>query len=259
MNITKKMYEQGYVVIPEIIGKGEIKVIRDFYKKTSEINDLSTLLPTDILKNTEIFHAILNDKAVMAIKEIFGRNFSLFPNFTIRESVYIPWHNDAYFLSDEVINPDTHLQFMQCAIYLQDNDPDHGGGITLIPFSHRLDQATVKSMLNTPQAYEKVIMSKAGDLILWDNRITHRSTYPDKAPDNTKLALQWTVSASEQHNEPYLQYLRDRAQHSMHVSDYLPKSPKSYFADMPNVRYPDSFHEDSLKIMKTQNIHFIGL
>ncbi|MBC8951053.1 hypothetical protein BDE27_3854 [Xenorhabdus ehlersii] len=43
MNITKKMYEQGYVVIPEIIGKKEIEAIRDFYKKTSEINNLSTL------------------------------------------------------------------------------------------------------------------------------------------------------------------------------------------------------------------------
>ncbi|MCC8375882.1 MULTISPECIES: phytanoyl-CoA dioxygenase family protein [Photorhabdus] len=259
MNFKEKMQEMGYVVIPEAIEKEEIEIIRNFYKETSNINNLSTLLPTDILKNTEVFHAILNDKSVTVIKEIFGKSFSLFPNFTIRESVYIPWHNDAYFLSDEVINLYAPLQFMQCAIYLQDNDPEYGGGITLIPFSHRLNQTTVKKMLNTPQAYEKVIMSKAGDLILWDNRITHRSTYPDKAPDNTKLALQWTVSASKQHNELYLQYLRDRAQHSMHVSDYLPKSPKPYFADMPNVRYPDSFHQDSLKIMKTQNIHFIGL
>ncbi|CAM3462038.1 hypothetical protein XNC1_3579 [Xenorhabdus nematophila ATCC 19061] len=259
MNIIQKMNEQGYVVIPEVINKKEINIVRAFYKKISDENNLSTLLPTDILKYPAVFHTLLKEKAVTAIKGLFGRNFYLFPNFTIRESVYIPWHNDAYFLPDEVINPDTPLQFMQCAIYLQDNDPEHGGGITLIPFSHRLDQATVKSMLNTPQAYEKVIMSKAGDLILWDNRITHRSTYPDKVPDNAKLALQWTVSASDQYNESYLQYLRDRAQHSMHVSDYLPKSPKPYFADMPNVRYPDSFHEDSLKIMKRQNIHFIGL
>ncbi|WP_275389165.1 phytanoyl-CoA dioxygenase family protein [Xenorhabdus bovienii] len=259
MNIIKQMSEQGYVVISEVINKKEIDIIREYYKKISEINNLSTLLPTDVLKSPDVFNTILKDKVVTAIREIFSRDFSLFPNFTIRESVYIPWHNDAYFLPDEVINPEVPLQFMQCAIYLQDNDPEQGGGITLIPFSHRLDQPTVKSMLNTPQAYEKVIMSKAGDLILWDNRITHRSTYPDKAPDNTKLALQWTVSASERHNESYLQYLQDRAQRSMHVSDYLLKSPKSYFADMPNVRYPDSFHQDSLNIMKQQNIQFIGL
>ncbi|WP_241538307.1 phytanoyl-CoA dioxygenase family protein [Xenorhabdus sp. KK7.4] len=259
MNIITQMNEQGYIVIPEAIDKREINIIREYYKYITEKNDLSTLLPTDILKNTDIFHAILKNKIVTAIKDIFGRDFSLFPNFTIRESIYIPWHNDAYFLPDEVINPKTQLQFMQCAIYLQDNDLEHGGGITLIPFSHRLDQATVKNMLNTPQIYEKVIMSKAGDLILWDNRITHRSTYPDKTPDNTKLALQWTVSASGQHNESYLQYLRDRAQRSMHVSDYLPKSPKPYFADMPNVQYPDSFHQDSLRMMKQQNIQFIGL
>ncbi|KMJ43802.1 phytanoyl-CoA dioxygenase [Xenorhabdus khoisanae] len=259
MNNIKQIKEQGYVVIPEGINKEEINMVRAFYKKTAKKSNLSTLLPTDILKYPDVFHVILKDKVVTAIKEIFGRNFSLFPNFTIRESVYIPWHNDAYFLPDEVINPEAPLQFMQCAIYLQDNDPEHGGGITLIPFSHRLDQTTVKSMLDTPQAYEKIIMSKAGDLILWDNRITHKSSYPDKAPDNTKLALQWTVSASERHNEPYLQYLRDRAQRSMHVSDYLPKSPRSYFADMPNVLYPNSFQPDSLNIMKQQNIQFIGL
>ncbi|MCW7549619.1 hypothetical protein OO184_17195 [Photorhabdus sp. APURE] len=116
MNIKKKMHEMGYVVIPEAIGKEEIEIIRSFYKKTSKINNLSTLLPTDILKNTEVFHAILNDKSITVIKEIFGKSFALFPNFTIRESVYIPWHNDAYFLSNEVINPDAPLQFMQCAI-----------------------------------------------------------------------------------------------------------------------------------------------
>ncbi len=102
-------------------------------------------------------------------------------------------------------------------------------------------------------------MSKAGDLVLWDNRITHRSTYPDKAPDSTKLALQWTVSASQDHNGPYLDYLRARAERSMHVSDYLPKSPKPYFVDMPNVVFPTSFHQDSLSRMTRQNIHFIGL
>ncbi|WP_205068669.1 MULTISPECIES: hypothetical protein [unclassified Photorhabdus] len=118
MNVKEKIHEMGYVVIPEAIEKEEIEIIRDFYTETSKINNLSTLLPTDILKNTEVFHAILDDKSVTVIKEIFRKSFSLFPNFTIRESVYIPWHNDAYFLSNEVINPDAPLQFMQCAIYL---------------------------------------------------------------------------------------------------------------------------------------------
>jgi len=259
MEIIEEMYEQGYIVVPQVINHDEIKKIRGHYKHISKQSGLSTLLPTEILKQPDIFNLLLKEKSTVTIKKLFGCDFSLFPNFTIRESVYIPWHNDSYFLPEEVIDPKEKLQFMQCAIYLQDNDSEFGGGITLIPFSHRLDKKTIDDMLRTPELYEKIIMSKAGDLVLWDNRITHKSSYPDKVPDSTKLALQWTVSASEIHNGPYLDYLRARAQRSMHVSDYLPKSPKPYFADMSNVTFPSSFHQDSVRLMEQQNIQFIGL
>ncbi|MEE4407075.1 phytanoyl-CoA dioxygenase family protein [Enterobacter mori] len=259
MNTLEQMHEQGYIVIPQVINQSEIQTIRNSYKLISRKSGLSTLLPTDILKHPYIFNILLKENITSEIRDLFGRNFSLFPNFTIRESVYIPWHNDAYFLPQEVIHAESPLQFMQCAIYLQDNDPELGGGITLIPGSHHLAKSVVDSMLETPLTYEKTVMSKAGDLVLWDNRISHRSTYPDKTPDSTKLALQWTVSASLNHNESYLNYLRDRAHMDMHVSDFLPKSPKPYFIDMPNVVYPASFHQDSLHYMSQQHIQFIGL
>ncbi|MGV3345585.1 phytanoyl-CoA dioxygenase family protein [Enterobacteriaceae bacterium LUAb1] len=259
MNISEDMYDQGYVVIPQIIDKNEISLIRENYISISRQSGLATLLPCDILKHPQIFAVLLKEKVIMAIRQLFGRNFSLFPDFTIRESVYIPWHNDAYFLPPEVIDPLAPLQFMQCAIYLQDNDPELGGGITLIPCSHRLGKSTVSSMLALPEVYEKMVMSKAGDLILWDSRMTHRSSGPDQAPDRTQLALQWSVSASEKYAAAYLSYLRSRSQQSVHVGDFLPESAMPYFADMVNVVFPDSFHPESLRQMAQQHIQFTGL
>ncbi|ENV3752029.1 TPA: phytanoyl-CoA dioxygenase family protein [Salmonella enterica subsp. enterica serovar Newport] len=259
MNIIEKMNTEGYCVIPRVLNNEEINLVRNFYSEISKQNNLTTLLPTDILKHSDVFNLVIKNKIIKSIKLLFGKDFSLFPNFTIRESVYIPWHNDAYFLPNEIFHPDTPLQFMQCAIYLQDNDMISGGGVTVIPFSHRLDKVTVLSMLETPHIYEEVITSKAGDLILWDNRITHRSTYPDETPNNKKIALQWTVTASEKYNDSFLKYLCARVKQNLHVSDFLNKSPKPYFADMSNVIYPDSFSKESLDIMKKYNVNFIGL
>lgn len=259
MTISEQMYEQGYVIIPQVIDGDEIEAIKACYRTIAARSGLTTLLPTDILKYPSIFNVLLKESVVRAIRHVFGRDFCLFPNFTIRESVYIPWHNDAYFLPEAIVDPQIPLQFMQCAVYLQDNDMHSGGGITLIPSSHRLSQRTIRAMLETPEKYEQCVMSKSGDLVLWDNRVTHRSSFADKTPDSTKLALQWTVSASEKHNGDYLNYLHARSQQKLHVSDFLKESPRLYFADMLNIQFPSSFHPDALQRMEQQNIRFTGL
>ncbi|KFF46226.1 phytanoyl-CoA dioxygenase [Pseudomonas sp. BRG-100] len=259
MNFREKLERDGYVVIPGVLCSEQVEKLRKTYVHSLAETEQSTLLPTAFLQFSDMVNALLHPGAIQAIKDIFQSDFSLLPNFTVRESVYIPWHNDAYFLPDEVISPSAFPEFLQCAYYLQDNDPVSGGGITLLPGSHKLSKDEVKIRLAEPVKFERTIMSKAGDLVIWDNRVTHRSSAPDQTPVETKLAIQWTVSASTKHNASYITYLRARAERSLHVSDYLPNSPKPYFADMPNVRYPSSFSQDAVLKMKGENIKFIEI
>ncbi|AZE57124.1 hypothetical protein C4K03_4996 [Pseudomonas synxantha] len=259
MNYREKLQQEGYVVIPQVLSSDQVATLRGTYTRSLAQTQQSTLLPTAFLQFSDMINALFEPRAVNAIKEIFQSDFSLLPNFTVRESVYIPWHNDAYFLPEEVIEPSASPEFLQCAYYLQDNDPVAGGGITLLPGSHKLSKDEVKLRLADPVAYERTVMSKAGDLVIWDNRVTHRSSAPDETPVATKLAIQWTVSASTKHNASYITYLRARAERSLHVSDYLPNSPKPYFADMPNVRYPSSFSQDAVLKMTRESIAFIEI
>lgn len=259
MNIREKMQQDGYVVIPGVLSGKQVSTLRETYTHSLAESEQSTLLPTAFLQFDDMVDALFDPQTVNAIKEIFQSDFSLLPNFTVRESVYIPWHNDAYFLPEEIVSPHALPEFLQCAYYLQDNDPIAGGGITLIPGSHKLSQGEVKLRLAESAKFERTVMTKAGDLVIWDNRVTHRSSAPDIAPIETKLAIQWTVSASIKHNAYYVNYLRARAERSMHVSDYLPNSPKPYFADMPNVRYPSSFTPETVLKMKGESISFIEI
>lgn len=259
MNIRKMLQEDGYVVIPRVLSGEQVSTLRETYNHSLAETEQSTLLPTAFLRFNEMVEALFDPKTVSAIKEIFQSDFALLPNFTVRESVYIPWHNDAYFLPDEIVSPNALPEFLQCAYYLQDNDPIAGGGITLFPGSHKLSKDEIKLRLAEPAKFERTVMTKAGDLVIWDNRVTHRSSAPDTAPVETKLAIQWTVSASTKHNASYVAYLRARAERSMHVSDYLPNSPKPYFADMPNVRFPSSFTPETVIKMKGESIAFIEI
>lgn len=251
--------EHGYAVFPEAVTKIQVANLRHAYELYLAKKDISTILPTDFLQMNMFMSALLSDKTVAGIKTLLGNTFCIFPNFTVRESVYLPWHNDAYFLSDEVKSKSAPLHFIQCAIYLQDNDDVEGGGVTVVPGSH-------KNILRKSKNYDsenidscaKNVINRAGDLVVWDNRITHRSSTPVINPTEKKLAIQWTSAVSKEHSDEYLAYLKKRASQKLHVSDYVGRRPISYFSDMPNVKFPDTFPKQIRIRMEEMQVSFIG-
>lgn len=258
MNSVEYFKENGYAVFPSVISTEEIDALRNVYETELASEEISTVPPTRFLQRPAFMAAVLSDRCVQALRAILGGPFILLPNFTVRESVYLPWHNDAYFLPLEVREKDAPLHFVQCTIYLQDNDDEYGGGVTVVPGTHRHPMEKTQGDRQDIEARARNVHNKAGDLVIWDNRITHRSTTARQAPSIRKLAIQWTAAATPKYTAPYLDYLRKRATEKMHVSDEVGRRPVAYFSDMPNVRFPESFPEPTRTRMSDTGVTFIG-
>ena len=250
--------ENGYAVFPSVVSTDEIDALRNTYEAYLAREEVNTVPPTRFLQLPVFMEAVLADKCVAALRSILGGPFKLLPTFTVRESVYLPWHNDAYFLPPEVKEKDAPLNFIQCTIYLQDNDDEHGGGVTVVPGTHRHPIERAEDGRHDIERHAHNVHNKAGDLVIWDNRITHRSTTARSAPSIRKLAIQWTAAATARHTDAYLEYLRKRATQKMHVSDEVGRRPVAYFADMPNVRFPESFPEPTRTRMADTGVTFVG-
>ena len=105
---------------------------------------------------------------------------------------------------------------------MQDNNEESGGGLEIISGSHKNPHINRKDPSNSENyIIEKgdISKSKAGDLVLWDSRVVHRSI-KNNNPKLKKLALQWTISNTNRFASKYLNYLSNRSyKQTKHVSD----------------------------------------
>ncbi|HLX53226.1 MAG TPA: hypothetical protein VKR58_04770, partial [Aquella sp.] len=137
MSYQNFLNDNGYVVIPGILNKSEVALIRECHSRIVEVDKLKTLIPTSIISNGVLSKFILSNNVVNALKGIVGaNNYFMYPNFTIRESIYLSYHNDSFFLPEVVENAMESPEFIQCSIYLQDNNNIQGGGVSVLPKSH---------------------------------------------------------------------------------------------------------------------------
>ncbi|MEL6276658.1 MAG: hypothetical protein AAFU03_16285, partial [Bacteroidota bacterium] len=123
----------------------------------------------------------------------------------VHRSRYYYWHKDSTFLDEQ--GEDYHwqsdFQAAMTVLYLQENHPDYGGGITVVPrthtepdFYHRIPKMNLvqRGVLKAkkiagvshfdkldkhPQLHQ--IASKKGDLLVLDMRVDHKGT-PAKKP-----------------------------------------------------------------------------
>lgn len=225
MNQYRKTFEEkGFVVIPGVIAKEKISQLRESYTKVLNEQELLTISPIEFLKHDVIAGAPFAKEVVEAINQTLGaEGFNIYPDFTVRQSLYIPWHTDTSFLSDAEAHASKQADFVQCSIYLQDNNWDTGGGLEVISGSH-LDKNVNRKRPQDSESFSceqggELAASKAGDLVLWDSRVVHRSIL-NKEPDQPKLAVQWTISKTHCYSQNFIGYIQARlANSTRHVSD----------------------------------------
>jgi hypothetical protein len=133
----------------------------------------------------------------------------------------------------------------QCALSLQDNGPQTGGGLSVVPGSHReprprstlVDAAEREAWIAArPQ---QPIPSRAGDLVVFDTRIDHRAT-PRTQPEGqpSKLALFFMAARDNRHASMYIDFIRRRADYA-YLRDYKVSAEAAAAAAGAGLRFVD--------------------
>lgn len=264
MSYQNFLNENGYVVIPNILNEREVAFIRECHAKIIKIEKVKTLTPTSIISNGLLRDFILSNNVVSALKDVMGvNNYFMYPNFTIRESMYLSYHNDSFFLPETMENAMEAPELIQCSFYLQENNNIEGGGVSVLPKSHLFKReertkTTKEINLQGDKFNTKVVESNIGDLVLWDSRIIHSSTKYISNPEHKKLALQWTVSKTATFSKYFIDYLKKRVNQELHASDYEAERPVKYFKDMENIAC-SNIPQLEKNVLANQNIKIITI
>jgi hypothetical protein len=99
---------------------------------TGLINDLYRVLP-------EMAQVVFNEKYIAVIQELIGPEAVLIPECAAHHNRYIHWHKDTteQELAGLTSHHDLSTPILQAATYFQENSGGDGGGLTLIPGTHR--------------------------------------------------------------------------------------------------------------------------
>lgn len=230
--------DRGYCVIENYLDQETTQSLRKASQDilTPEVGD--TMPPSLFLKDTQLREALFSNtlrETVADLNERIGRVL-LYPNFTVRRGLVVGWHFDDHMLPKPVDAPGHFPSLLMFNVYLQDNDRLKGGGVDIVPASHRHTREERRRLAEEHEyAPVDTVLGKAGDLVVFDYRVVHRGTHPQVHNDVTRLALQWTLSVNDDVTQDYLKYQRDRLTKKLHPSDYTKHQAKNFFADLPNI------------------------
>jgi len=248
---------EGYLLVPDVFSLPELQYARTTfltafenelwkkapYSKPDIINDIWSFFP-DLID--PIFPPVLFN----IIRDLIGDEVIWIPECSIHLNRYIHWHKDTSIqeISGETSHHNTNAPMIQAAIYFQDNN-ESGGGLTVLPRSHtqrdRYHKMMTKNLLKrsfyktlkilglTPMNMAErsdqktTIASDIGSLLLFDLRIDHRSTTPQKnAPHIDKLAIFNTFGGNNKTTRDYLEFMKKRSEpYYRYLQEYpLPES-----------------------------------
>jgi hypothetical protein len=259
--------EKGYVVFENVIDRSEVDAIRDWCEQSPAMAGESELYASEFLQTPSLVGIPFRATVLEGIEKILGPGFTIYPNMTVRADRYTTWHVDNGFVP-RYLETSAHLweeAFLhaQCVIYLQDNDPKKGGGLDVIPGTHRHDLRLgggVKEMLammslpgvSKPQP----ILAKAGDLILFDGRLAHRGTPAVAAPEAKKFGIFWSASRSNAIQiDEFMRYLGSRSSQLRRETKTVPEFMLKRYDDLRTIAFPESYLPDTVEAINQHDIN----
>jgi hypothetical protein len=258
MAIRDDLRREGYCVVRSLLTPARVAELRDTCRsvgaRMGKCGDgESTIRPSEFLAVPELATIPFDPGVVGALRGILGEDYVTIPEYSMMTNAFGAWHYDSGSQghADYLYAPDFFQ--VECAIYLQDNDPRYGGGLDLKPRTHRefwrfgspasLLRRGVRRMVNTYVRRPKTIETKAGDMVVWHFNLWHRATpriAANAALDGNKYGIFWGASNASQHVQRYMEHVRLR--------------PKDFYRDIASLKYPDSYHMLARALVDRQNL-----
>ncbi|GGD59719.1 phytanoyl-CoA dioxygenase family protein [Croceicoccus mobilis] len=169
--IRQDIVEQGFCVLPRFLTTDEVERLRltlaRFFERNGRIYNLGKSQPNAAMVCPDIGFLISSPKVVEAFRAATGDDNPVFTGHCdIHQDMISDWHKDTghghgYFAEDCFTDG---CNVIKMGVYLQDHVD--GNGLSVVPGSHLADDLGNDNAVAIP--------SQAGDVILFDVRITHR-------------------------------------------------------------------------------------
>ena len=250
----EQYFDLGYLHVPNVYTPEEVEQCRAIIDEDQVSGGWQTApystdsVTTDIYERLPaLSNIIFNSNYVSIVKQLFAEEPIIIAEPAVHKSRYYYWHKDSTFITEQ--GEDYHLnkkfQAAMTVMYLQENHPDFGGGITLIPGSQwtedyparipemsLLERGVLKLKKTLRLSYfDKLdqhkdllpIPTKLGDVLFIDMRLDHKGTPAKKASPLTKYGIMNIACKGEEDARKLQRTLRNRD--SGYYKNYLRHEP----------------------------------
>jgi ectoine hydroxylase-related dioxygenase (phytanoyl-CoA dioxygenase family) len=228
---VREFDEKGYVLVRDVLDAQTVQRLRrlllEEFKKQS-----TNVLNDGIIHYPEFSEILKQPKLVSALVELLGKPFIVPPHSSAMHESFGVFHTDTTGpeLKGHSFHKQKEYRMVTVAIYLQDNN-EYGGGIWLVPGTHRKPDKYVTLTLEKKAYRDKVAQSpmrkilkrlsrdrlfnwnasledepdqvnvptKAGDAVIWDMRLAHRAAPAKTAGsqfEGGKIGIFFTAGAN---------------------------------------------------------------
>jgi hypothetical protein len=275
MNKIEQYIRDGFVILRDVVSKDYISDLREIgFKVLEEKRQAGQLsvFNTEFVKHEKLINVPFLKNVVSSIRDVLGDDYVTISQYSMNANALSPvWHTDSQSQrnAEYLFNKDYLIS--KCGLYLQEHDPIYGGGMEIIPYSHRPTFLGYKSrsksgrinnwrwqaiqFRNEHLLPKKLPKLNLGDVLLFHGMLVHRASQPDlskaesvekygiKNPprDKYKFMIQWEVSPNNSFVPVYLAHQKLRA---------LREGAESLFSEALEVKYPDDYPEGTRRLIE---------
>lgn len=276
MDYADSFDRNGYAHIPSIFSADDVARLResadrvtaspsDFPGDTDDHARFGTSRGDIYARFPEFQWILFHPPFIEALKALLGSPVVFIPEQPLHKNFYSNWHRDTSTprrdKQDFYLRPG--FRMAQVAIYLQDNSAQTGGGLDVVPGSHRevhqewLEDIGTRIGQNFPLPFKRgrdrltqlltlpsrlpgifrrplSLPIRSGDVVAFDMRIKHRATpnqHHDEAQRPTKYGLFLVCSSNNEIAQEYLHYARDFRKNQAMLNHQFPDALKKKAAE----------------------------
>lgn len=180
------------------------------------------ILP-DLFLFPGIYRRLFQPRTAALLNELIGPGFVLLPEHAVHRDGFGGWHKDTdmFEYAGSMAHWSTDHAIYQCAVYLQDNTAEHGGGLSVVNGSHLVPKpgagqpGAAQRFQDRAQQQGTVLGAQAGDLVVFHTRLDHRATpTAGIAPYGSKLALFFIAARDNHHAVAYSEFIHRRTDYT---------------------------------------------